>query len=448
MTGAPPRSTRLEPGSPLPTTWPRWAPYLLAALLSVATLMVRMEIAVSFDQRPLLVILLFPVILSAVLGGLGPGLLSTLLVALGIDYLAIPPVQSFAIQQTHDLVQLGFLILEGVLVSLLAGQFARGVTAKRTTQEALRERETITGLIFDQAGDAIELVDAETLRFVEVNDAACRMLGYTREELLSLSLVDIQADGDEARLRERGASIARSSRQIRFENRHRRKDGAILEVQINVQIARLRGRDHYVTVWRDIRAEKASQMALADEAEWRRALIENSRDGIAIFDLAHGIIEANRRFAEMQGCTPGDLLGQHPWDFNADLSEADIHRDFAAPLTVNRTFETRHRRRDGSLYEAEVSVRGARIGGRYIFVSIVRDVYKRQDRRTRHARLPRDTARCHPRPGLLQGRGWPLSRLQSGLRTLLRAEPAGHHRQDRLRARPRGAGRTPPRERP
>ena len=65
----------------------------------------------------------------------------------------------------------------------------------------LKEREELYHAIVTQADEGIDLVDAETLRFVEVNDAGCRMLGYSREELLGMPLAAIQVDADEARLR-------------------------------------------------------------------------------------------------------------------------------------------------------------------------------------------------------------------------------------------------------
>ncbi|MBK1719798.1 PAS domain S-box protein [Thiocystis violacea] len=265
---------------------------------------------------------------------------------------------------------------DGSLIGVLG--IARDITEARAAQEALREREEIYSLIFNQAGDGIELTDAETLRFVEINDAACELLGYTREELLGMTLADIQGDRDAARLRERAAHVLATSGQIRFESQHRRKDGRLFDVQVSVQAVRLRGRDYFVGVWRDIGAEKASQMALANEAEWRRALIEHSRDGIAIFDENHRTIEINARFAELLGYAPEEAIGLSSWDMEADFTEADIRRAFADPLAVNATFETRHRRKDGSLYDAEVSVRGARIGGRNVFISLTRDISDRK----------------------------------------------------------------------
>ncbi|MDG4552994.1 MAG: PAS domain S-box protein [Candidatus Competibacter sp.] len=251
------------------------------------------------------------------------------------------------------------------------------ITEQQRAAETLREREELYRAIVDQAADGIELIDAETLRFVEVNDAACRMLGYSREEMLGLSLPDTQADLDEASLRAHVAQLQMTGSAC-FDNRHRRKDGGILEVQVSVQIIHLRGRDYCVAVWRDIGAEKAGRMALANEAEWRRALIENSRDGIAIFGENHRIIEANRCFAEMMGYTPEEMLDLYSWDVDADMTEADIRAGFGDILAINTTFESRHRRKNGTLYDAEVSIRGFRIGGRSVFITITRDIGDRK----------------------------------------------------------------------
>ncbi|MCQ1551001.1 MAG: PAS domain S-box protein [Candidatus Accumulibacter phosphatis] len=264
---------------------------------------------------------------------------------------------------------------------------ARDITAARAMQEALSEREELYRAIVDQAGDSIELIDVETLRFAEVNDAVCRMLGYSREEMLGLSLADIQVDRDETRLRAHVAQV-RAAGSARFDNRYRCKDGHVLDVQSSVRAIRLHGRDYCIAVWRDISIEKAGRLALANEAEWRRALIENSGDGIAIFSEDHQLIEVNRRYAEMTGYAPEDMIGLHSWDVEVDMSEADIRAAFADPLSINTTFEARHRRKDGTLYEAEVSARGACISGRNVFVTVTRDIT--EQKRSREALRERE----------------------------------------------------------
>ncbi len=64
------------------------------------------------------------------------------------------------------------------------------ITERRHAEEALR----LFRKLIDQTNDAIEVIDPKTLRFLDVNDKSCRDLGYTREELLSLNVPDIDPD--------------------------------------------------------------------------------------------------------------------------------------------------------------------------------------------------------------------------------------------------------------
>jgi len=239
------------------------------------------------------------------------------------------------------------------------------------------EREEMFRLVFDLSEDGIALMDAETLRFVEVNDAACRMQGYSRDEMLRRSLLDTETEADASVVRERSARI-RTEGDACFENRLRRKDGTVLDVQERIRCIRLHGKDVLLAVWRDIGPEKALRETLANEAAWLRALIEHSRDGISIFDQNYHLIETNPRFTEMLGYAPEEMLDLDAWDFDAQLSRNDISTLFADTASVNITFETRHRRKNGTIYDAEVSLRGARIGGREVLVSVTRDISDRK----------------------------------------------------------------------
>jgi PAS domain-containing protein len=66
------------------------------------------------------------------------------------------------------------------------------ITDQKLIELTLRDREAVMSAIVAGAGDAVELTDLETLRFVEFNDTACRLLGYTREEYAKLSVTDIE----------------------------------------------------------------------------------------------------------------------------------------------------------------------------------------------------------------------------------------------------------------
>ncbi len=122
---------------------PRWIAYAFALSVTLAMLWVRMQIAVSFDTRSLLILFMLPIILSSVLGGFGPGLAATASAALGINYFAIPPLHSLQIEQPHDLFQWCMLIATGLLASYLNERLHRArkqAEDRQAMQEAAQEK--------------------------------------------------------------------------------------------------------------------------------------------------------------------------------------------------------------------------------------------------------------------------------------------------------------------
>src|SRR5271169_5657199 len=93
--------------------------YLLAVVLTAATLLVRLALSSKFGDHPALELFLIPVFLSAVAGGLGPGLVSTALATIATDYFLLPPKHSFAIQSGLHSLEWLVLILAGTLMSIL-----------------------------------------------------------------------------------------------------------------------------------------------------------------------------------------------------------------------------------------------------------------------------------------------------------------------------------------
>jgi PAS domain S-box-containing protein len=158
---------------------------------------------------------------------------------------------------------------DGRLIGVLG--VARDITALRAAEDALREREHKLDMIFSQAGDGVLLVDAEDLRFVEFNDAACRMLGHDRTAFAALRLTDVQAILQPPEVRER-VRIIMEAGQLRYENRMRHRDGSVIDVHVTARRLTLRGRDHLVIFWRDITEQRRQAERLArSEADLNRA---------------------------------------------------------------------------------------------------------------------------------------------------------------------------------
>jgi PAS domain S-box-containing protein len=131
----------------------------------------------------------------------------------------------------------------------------------KRSDNVLGEREAVLDAIVSQAGDAIELTDLESFRFIEFNTAAHSMLGYTREEFAQLRVFDIQAELPDDKIRALVAD-AKVGQELRFETRHRCKNGHSIDVQVSLRIIELHGRRHAVAIWADISENKRLQAEL------------------------------------------------------------------------------------------------------------------------------------------------------------------------------------------
>ena len=77
---------------------------------------------------------------------------------------------------------------------------------------------------------------------------------------------------------------------------------------------------------------------LQEQVLHHRVLMDVSLDGVAIIDQKHRVVESNRRFAEMLGYTPEEVLSLHTWDWEATMTEAEIRANFADLTKTKTTF--------------------------------------------------------------------------------------------------------------
>ena len=118
--------------------------------------------------------------------------------------------------------------------------------------------------------------------------------------------------------------------------------------------------------------------AMHEQVVHHRVLMDGSLDGIAIIDQKHRVVESNKRFAEMLGYTPEEVVHLHTWDWETKMTEAEIRSNFADLTKTKTTFETVHRRKDGTIYDAEVTACGAKFGDESMVLTITRDITERK----------------------------------------------------------------------
>jgi PAS domain S-box-containing protein len=227
----------------------------------------------------------------------------------------------------------------------------------RENERIIQDLELFRSLV-DNCNDAVEVVDPKTLRFLDVNQKACRSLGYSREELLSLTVLDIDP-------KVTAASVAKIAEKLRnagslvVESEHRRKDGSVFPVEVSMKWVSL-DRKYVVTIAHDLTARKQAEARLQASEIRYHALHDRAPVGICrVETISHRFLEVNPTFCEIVGRTEQDMLERnvesitHPDDLGKSLGKL---RQLAAGELRHYSIEKRYIRPDGSVRWVEAEI--------------------------------------------------------------------------------------------
>jgi diguanylate cyclase (GGDEF)-like protein/PAS domain S-box-containing protein len=157
------------------------------------------------------------------------------------------------------------------------------ITERKQTEESLK----FFRLLVDQSNDAIVVADPETLSMLDMNAQACSSLGYTREELLSMRISDIDPTIDEPARAKITESLRNSGLAI-IQSTQRRKDGSTFPVEVSMKFVHL-DRDYVVSAIRDISERMQMERALEEVNAKLRITLgvseEQAREAIKLTEL-------------------------------------------------------------------------------------------------------------------------------------------------------------------
>lgn len=260
-------------------------------------------------------------------------------------------------------------VVTGVVASL------RDVTDERRARDAVARSEARYRNLVETATDAIGTLDQSGI-FTSVNQAACEIVGYAREELLGRRVRGLIDPDDVPSVRGHFlAALAGHAR--RYECRVRRRDGErrLLSVT-NTPLGQGNAIVGVLAIARDITADRERDVALVrSEARYER-LVETAPDAIFTVDLDGRFTSVNQTFERTIGRGRADVVGRHYGDLLDDKQRARADALFAASVsgTAERA-ELRYRDvtgsvRKGSVTTAPILEHGALVG----ILGIVRDV--------------------------------------------------------------------------
>jgi PAS domain S-box-containing protein len=203
---------------------------------------------------------------------------------------------------------------------------------RRRTDEKLRQSELRYRALFEESPDGVLLLDPLTSLPLDFNNAACRQLGYTREEFGRLRISDYEAHETPEETQAHIDVILRDGR-ADFETQHRRKTGEVCDVLVTVQTMTLAGRQLLHAICRDITDYRQAQAALSETEAKFHAFILESAYGYAELDRAGTFLFVNQRLAEIVGYSADEMLGRHYGEYvlsdDKGQSRANFEKAFA-----------------------------------------------------------------------------------------------------------------------
>ncbi|MFI5143091.1 MAG: PAS domain S-box protein, partial [Thermoanaerobaculales bacterium] len=246
------------------------------------------------------------------------------------------------------------------------------ITAEREAREALRRSDAQYRHLFESANDAILVFEPESETILDTNAKACELYGFTRDELIGTSLKRLTLDV--ARGEKRMTELRRSNHVQDFETVHLRRDGTLVDLEVSASAVDYGGRPAVLGTARDITQRKRS------EEERRRlvAAIEQAAEAVLITDSGGGVLYVNPAFERITGYRPDEVIGLNPRLLKSGKQAPSFYAEMWTTITHGSVWTGRlsNRRKDGSLYEEEMSISPVRDDGGTIinFVAVKRDV--------------------------------------------------------------------------
>lgn len=208
------------------------------------------------------------------------------------------------------------------------------------TNKRLADGEARFRRVFESNPLPLWIADTATGGFIAVNDAALAVYRYTRAEFLSLKVSALVVPGTET------APIST----------HIRKDGNSVSLSISSQRIEFDGRHAELVAAFDLTQHLETERQLREQANSGRVLLDSAADGSWLLGGDGQILEVNTAYCRMSGYSKEELLRMNAADIEDPSSGETTMRLQLGRVRGGGRYETKHRRKDGALFDVEVSV--------------------------------------------------------------------------------------------
>ena len=253
----------------------------------------------------------------------------------------------------------------------------RDITERVQAEQKLREREEQYHNIFEASFDGINISTLDG-PIVEANPALCKMFGYTREELLSISPA-VLIHPDSLHVMSEVLQEVGEGRESLKSATCLRKDGTSFLIESHVTPFTYKGQPHLLSVTRDITERVQAEQQLREREELYRSIFDATYDALNIIDLDGFLVEANPAFCSMFGYTREELIGLHISVLAAPVSQHIVTEALETYKSGSGGYQTLGQglRKDGTVFHIESHSTTLSYKGRPHVLGVSRDISER-----------------------------------------------------------------------
>ena len=248
--------------------------------------------------------------------------------------------------------------------------FATDISERKAAEESLR----LTQFAIDKTADQAFWGTPEG-RFLYVNESACAALGYSREELVGMSISDIDPDFSTERLTVHWQELKKKGT-LCFKSSHRTKDGRIYPVEIHSNYMNFDGKEYRCCFVTDISERKAAEEAL----RITQFAIDKMSDQAFWLTPEGRFFYVNEAACSALGYSREELLGMGVWEIDPGYSHEIFARLWPKLKKAGSLcFESQHRTKDGRLYPVEIRGNYASYEGTEYICAFAIDISQRKE---------------------------------------------------------------------
>jgi PAS domain S-box-containing protein len=270
-----------------------------------------------------------------------------------------------------------FIICTSAILYFLINRFLKQITsAEKGRIENLKDYQTV----FNATNEAILILDARSGDILDANDQMLEMFGYGSAEVLAADLGQFSegvSPYSRVELDEYLHKALQEEAQV-FQWLYRKKSGDILWAEVSLRCITMHGDDRIIAVVRDINERKQQDDAIRANEKRHRTILQTALSGFWRTDMQGNILEVNSSYCRMSGYAEPELLQMNIGDLEINEATDDVVASIKAIVASGEArFDSRHRRKDGAIFDVEVSVKFLPVDGGQC-VAFLRDITERK----------------------------------------------------------------------